>query len=74
MQYTASNLRVNIFKVLDTVLETGVPVEIKRRGKLLRIVPVEPRRKLDSLTPHPGFLKGDPERFVHLDWSSEWHP
>lgn len=73
MQYTASNLRENIFKILDEVLESGVPVEIKRRGRLLRIVPVEPRGKLDSLETRP-YLNGDPQEIVHLDWSGEWRP
>src|SRR5688572_10675401 len=31
----------DIYRILDQVLETGVPVEIERRGKLLKIVPVE---------------------------------
>ena len=31
----------DIYRILDQVLETGVPAEIERRGKLLKIVPVE---------------------------------
>jgi hypothetical protein len=31
----------DIYRILDQVLETGVPVEIERHGKLLKIVPVE---------------------------------
>ena len=33
MPVTASKLRENIYRILDQVLETGVPVEIERRGK-----------------------------------------
>jgi antitoxin (DNA-binding transcriptional repressor) of toxin-antitoxin stability system len=71
---TASRLRENVYRILDEVLETGVPVEIERRGKILRIVPGEPRDKLDNLTPRPDFLRCDPEDLVHLDWSGEWRP
>jgi hypothetical protein len=33
---TASKLRENIYRILDQVLETGVPVEIERRGRASR--------------------------------------
>lgn len=32
----------DIYRILEQVLETGVPVEIEWGGKLLKIVPVEP--------------------------------
>jgi prevent-host-death family protein len=71
---TASKLRENIYRLLDHVLETGIPVEIERRGRRLRIVPVEPPDRLERLTPHPDYLTCDPEDTVHIDWSSEWRP
>jgi antitoxin (DNA-binding transcriptional repressor) of toxin-antitoxin stability system len=75
MAITASKLRESIYRILDSVLETGQPVEIVRRGRLLRIVPGdEPRKRLADLEPHPGLIKGDPEDLVHLDWSEEWRP
>ncbi len=74
MPITASKLRENIYRVLDQILETGVPIEIERRGKLLKIVPVEAPRKLDNLVARPDFLPGDPEDIVSLDWSGEWQP
>lgn len=76
MTVTASKLRENVYKILDEVLETGVPVEITRGGRKLKIVPVEesPKRKLDRLTTHPKALLADPEDLVHLDWSKEWRP
>jgi antitoxin (DNA-binding transcriptional repressor) of toxin-antitoxin stability system len=73
MVMTASRLRQDIYRVLDRVLETGVPVEILRNGKLLRIVPPEEKAKLERLAPHE-YLRGDPEELVHLDWSAAWKP
>jgi hypothetical protein len=73
MAIKASALRENIYRLLDEVLETGVPIEIERRGKILRIVPGETRSKLDNLRPRPHLLT-DPEELVHLDWSEEWRP
>jgi hypothetical protein len=76
MALTASKLRENIYKILDQVLETGMPVEIERGGRILRIVPAQSpaKSKLDSLEEHPGALLCDPEDLVHLDWSDHWKP
>jgi len=30
--------------------------------------------KLDRLIPHPDYLVGDPDDFIHMDWYHEWHP
>lgn len=63
-----------IIQLLDQVVETGIPVEFERKGKRLRIVPAEKRRELDRLEAHPDFVVGNPDDFIHLDWSSEWKP
>jgi hypothetical protein len=72
MTFTPSKLRANIYRILDQVLETGVPVEIERHGKLLRLAPVEAPDKFANLVERPDFLKCDPEDVVHMDWSGEW--
>jgi hypothetical protein len=73
MTVKASALRENIYKILDQVLESGVPVEIERRGKILKLVRAEPASKLANLKPR-AYLLTDPEELVHLDWSGEWRP
>ena len=73
MTLTATELRENIYRILDQILESGTPVEITRHGKLLRIVPVDPISKLERL-PRRDLLACDPEELVHLDWSVEWRP
>lgn len=72
MTLTASRLRENIYRILDQVLDTGVPVEIERRGRRLRIVVAERRSPLSNLEPHPDYLIGDPDDIVHPDWSAAW--
>jgi len=74
MRFSATKLRVELFKVLDRILRTGVPVEIVRKGKLLKIIPVEPEDKLKNLTPHPEYMASDPQDIVHMDWSENWRP
>ena len=76
MRVTASQLRADIYRILDQVAETGIPVEIVRRRRRLKIVPAEDSkpRKLDRLKARTKALVGDPEALVHLDWSKDWKP
>jgi hypothetical protein len=72
MAYSATDLRKDIYKILDRVLETGVAAEIERNGRRLRIVPVEATPPLERLRPIPGLIVGDPALLEHVDWSGEW--
>ena len=71
MKVTASKLRENIYGILDQVLETGTPVEVIRKGKILKIVPEAKPDKLSKLKKRKCII-GDPEDIVHMDWLSEW--
>ena len=71
MILTVSALRQNIYKLLDKVLETGMPLEIKRKGKVLKIMPPEGTDKLSNLKKR-NIINCDPKELVHIDWSSEW--
>lgn len=73
MALTASKLRENIYRLLDKVLETGKPLEIERRGKILKIIPPGKQSKLAKLEKR-DILNGEPESIIHLDWSKEWDP
>lgn len=70
---TVSELRQNIYQLLDQVLDTGVPLEIERKGRKLRIAPEPAGDKLANLK-RRDCLVGDPEEIVHMDWSQEWRP
>lgn len=72
--YSISRLRANLYRLLDRVLETGIPLDVERKGRRVRIVPVEGGGRLTHLKPHPDYLETDPESLVHLDWSGEWRP
>ncbi len=69
--YSATKLRQNLYNILDSVIESGVPVEIKRKGVVLKIVPEKPISKWERLEAH-DVLNGDPESIVSIDWSREW--
>ncbi|MEX1126082.1 MAG: type II toxin-antitoxin system Phd/YefM family antitoxin [Acidimicrobiia bacterium] len=79
MPITATRLRQNVYAVLDAVLESGVPAEIRRKGKLLRIIPVEEgtddrMERLRRLPARPDLIIGDPDELVEVDWSGLWKP
>ena len=68
---SATKLRQNLYNILDSVIDTGIPVEIERKGSILRIVPERKVSKWDRLQEH-SIVTGDPEDLVHIDWSNEW--
>jgi len=74
MGITASKLRADVYRLLDEVLETGRPLEIERNGKTLVIAPKEEQPFWDRLPRREGFIVGDPDELIHMDWSSEWNP
>ena len=74
MALTASKLRANVYRLLDEVLETGKPLEIERNGEILVILPKKKKSIWDRLPRHEGFIVGDPDELIHMDWSSEWNP
>lgn len=65
---TVTELRSNIYNLLEEVLDTGVPLEIKKGGRKLRIAPVEPVDKFADMVFRPDVINGDPEDLVHIDW------
>jgi hypothetical protein len=68
---TPTELRGNLYNLLDEILKTGIPLEIDRGGKRLRIVPVETVDKLQSLVHRPDIIQGDPEDLVSISWEEE---
>ena len=71
MPITASKLREDVYRILDEAVETGVPVEVIRKGVVLRIVPETRPSKLANLKKRSAFT-GDPDDIISMDWSSEW--
>jgi prevent-host-death family protein len=73
MPISLTKLRADLYKIVDQVIETSVPVEIERNGKKVKIIAIQKKSKLANLKPHPGTMVGNPDDFVHLDWFSEWN-
>ena len=66
-------LRNQIFKVVDEVIKTGIPVMIERKGHRLKIILEEKKSKLENLKPHDCII-GNPDDLVQLkvaQWTEE---
>ncbi len=78
MAFTPTSLRKNIYKILDKVIETGEPVEIKRKGITLKIVKdktqEEPlnRWELIEQLPDRDVWVGDLDDIFNMNWMEEW--
>ena len=68
---TPTELRTNIYKILDEITRSGVPVEINKRGKKLKIIPVEKPDKISNLKRRPNIIKGNPDDLVNIQWEKE---
>jgi len=73
MKITATELRQNVYKLLDSVVKTGVPLEVERNGVILKIIAEQPQDKLKNIKPIANLIKGSPESLDHIDWSEAWH-
>ena len=69
---SVTELRNQIYKVIDRVIETGIPQEIERSGHRLKIELNEPKKKkLDNLKPNNGII-GDPDDLAEYSvWKDE---
>jgi hypothetical protein len=74
MIVSASQLRANIYRLLDEVLDSGQPLEIDRKGRTLVVSPKQEVPRTQRLTRHEGYIAGDPDDLVSIDWSGEWRP
>ncbi|MBI5448365.1 MAG: type II toxin-antitoxin system Phd/YefM family antitoxin [Gammaproteobacteria bacterium] len=74
MTMTITELRANLYRVLDEIIATKKPIEIIRKGQHLKIVleKKKPHHKLAHLKPHPGTICGNPDDLIHLNWSENW--
>jgi prevent-host-death family protein len=68
---TFTEFQKNINKLLDEVLNTGIPIEINKGGKKLKIMPVDKVNKLENLVSKPNVINGNPDDLVDISWEKE---
>ena len=70
----ATNLRKNLFRILDEAARTGKSIEIESKGRKFRIIALERPDRFAGLQRHPDVFSGDLDSLINLDWMTEWRP
>ena len=73
MPMSLTALRQQLFNVVDQVIATGIPIEIKRNGHIVKIILNDKKSKLENLVKHDCIV-GDPEELVGFSpeqWDEE---
>jgi len=68
---TPSELRQNLYNLLDQVIHTGKPIKIKRGNNILKIIVEQPKSKLDNLIKR-DVLNCAPDEIINNNWEQEW--
>jgi len=64
-------LRQQLFKLVDQVIQTGIPLEIERNGHRVKVILDEKKSKLANLKAH-DCIEGDPDDLINLSLT-EWN-
>ncbi|MFP4378281.1 MAG: hypothetical protein ACLFP4_14645 [Spirochaetales bacterium] len=67
MKVSATELRQNLYQIIDSVIATGESVEVVRKTGSVHIVPLERRSIWDSLEVH-DVESGE----IEVDWTRNW--
>jgi len=70
MKRTATDLRADLYRILDHVAESGEPVEVVRGDVTLCIIRKgdAPRKRKPSPRTLPKLIVGNPDDLVHMEW------
>ncbi len=73
--YTPTQLREDIYNILDEVTTTGQPIKIRTKKTTLTLVPQETQELARfSKLKKRSVVVGPSEDLVHMDWSRYWKP
>lgn len=72
---TTTELRAQIYRVIDEVLETGQPRRIRRGDQAVIIAPETPPRRLDlARLPRRTAIACTPDELVAQGFTDTWRP
>lgn len=69
---SATELRRNIYRILDEVLETGAPRYVSRHGRILMLVEASPGRRRFGDGPRRKATALSLDELAKVSWADEW--
>jgi len=70
---TPTELRKNLYRLLDQVLETGQPLRIDRGGQLILIIPATAHRRFGD-GPRLDCTPCTIDELASISWEHAWTP
>ena len=70
---TPTQLRKNLYHILDQILESGEGVEIERKSGSVLLLPQRAASKLERL-PRRQTIMGDADSLDQISWEGAWQP
>jgi antitoxin (DNA-binding transcriptional repressor) of toxin-antitoxin stability system len=71
MSVTVEQLRADLERLLDRILDTGEALVVEHHGRRLRI---EPASRLDRIAVNPDVVVGDADELARLGWTERGEP
>ena len=71
---TATELRRDVYRILDEVLESGMAREVVRKGRKILITPAEPKRLRLQDLPRRRARNCSFDELVATSWEKAWEP
>lgn len=72
METNLTELRANLYKTIDHLIQTGEPVEIKRKGHIVKIISVKTSSKFSNIIDRKYVIASESDELVNNDWLSAW--
>jgi len=69
---TLTELRGNLYQLIDQTIETGTPIEIERKGHFLKIVLEKAPAKMERLIARPETVTQADDDLLHTNWLENW--
>lgn len=67
-----TELRGKLYQLIDQTIETGIPIEIERKGHILKISLENAPAKMDRLIRRPETIVNKNDDLIYADWMKNW--
>lgn len=67
-----TELRGKLYQLIDQTIASGVPIEIERKGHILKISLENSPAKMDRLIRRPEIILNKNDDLIHADWMKNW--